>query len=176
MRAIKQKIEGVKLIQHKPYIDRRGYFTRIYCEKMFKKIGITKKIKQENFSFNKDKLTLRGFHYQKEPFSQDKTLHCVVGSIYDIVVDLRKKSKTYLKWINFNLNSFDNFSLYVPKGCANAFLTLEPNTLVHYNFFYEYVPSSYKGIRYNDPLFKFKWVKRPKIISQKDLNYPNYLK
>ena len=99
----------------------------------------------------------------------------IVGSIYDIVVDLRRNSKTFLKWISFELHESDNYSLHVPKGCANAFLTLKSSSIIHYLSSNKYSPLSEKGIKYNDPLFNFKWKEEPKIISEKDLNHPNFL-
>lgn len=174
MKCLGQKIEGVKIIEHEPFIDKRGIFTRIYCEKKFEEFGIEKKISQMNLSFNKYEHTLRGFHYQEEPHGEDKTMQCIVGAIFDIVVDIRKDSKTYLQWTSFEFTEKDNLSLHVPKGCANAFLTLKPNTLVHYNSSYEYSPSNEKGIRYNDPLFNFKWKTDPQVISEKDLNHLDY--
>ena len=174
MKYLDQKIAGVKLIKHEPFVDERGSFTRTYCKNIFNSFGIEKNISQANLSFNKYNLTLRGFHYQEEPYSQARTINCIVGSIYDIVVDLRKKSKTYLKWISFEINDTDNISIYVPKGCANAFLTLKSNTICNYFFSSDFYPSAYKGIRYNDPLFGFKWKKKPKYISKKDLSYSDF--
>ena len=174
MKCLNQEIEGVKIIEHEPFIDNRGVFTRIYCEKQFEEFGIEKKISQMNLSFNKYEYTLRGFHYQEEPHGEDKTMKCIAGAIYDIVVDLRKDSNTYLQWISFEFTEKDSVSLYVPKGCANAFLTLKPNTLMHYNSSNAYSPSNEKGIRYNDPLFNFKWKSEPKVISEKDLNHLDY--
>lgn len=174
MRFYLNIINGVKLIKPEPFKDKRGVFRRIFCEKEFKENELTSKIKQSNVSENKYKHTLRGFHYQTRPFSEDKTLTCIKGSIYDIVVDLRPRSKTYLKWCSFNIDEKNKFMIHVPKGCANAFLTLKNNTIVQYNSSEFYKPRFEKGIRYNDPLFKFKWPFKPKIISYKDLNHTNY--
>ena len=95
---VKSKIKGVKLIKPEPYKDNRGIFRRIFCNNEFKKNNLSPNVKQSNISENKFKYTLRGFHYQISPYSEDKTLTCIKGSIYDIVVDLRPNSKTYLKW------------------------------------------------------------------------------
>ena len=172
----KKKIKGVYLIKPEPYKDKRGIFRRIFCQKEFKKNYLESLIKQANISENKFKYTLRGFHYQINPYEEDKTLTCVKGSIYDIVVDLRPRSETYLKWCSFQIDEKNKHLIHVPKGCANAFLTLKNNTLVQYNSSEFYKPEYEKGIRYNDPLFKFKWPKKPKIISDKDLSHPNYIK
>ncbi len=173
---VKSKIKGVKLIKPEPYKDNRGIFRRIFCNNEFKKNNLSPNVKQSNISENKFKYTLRGFHYQISPYSEDKTLTCIKGSIYDIVVDLRPNSKTYLKWCFYKIDEKNKFLIHIPKGCANAFLTLEKNTIVQYNSSQFYKPSHEKGVRYNDPLFKFKWPYKPKIISIKDLSHLNYIK
>lgn len=172
---IKNKIKGVFLIKPEPFKDKRGIFRRIFCQKEFKKNNLVNIIRQANISENKFRYTLRGFHYQTNPFGEDKTLTCVKGSIYDIVVDLRPKSKTYMKWCSFQIDEKNKNLIHIPRGCANAFLTLKNNTLVQYNSSEFYKPKYEKGIRYNDPLFKFKWPQKPKIISNKDLSHPNYI-
>ncbi len=167
----KQKIKGVYLIKPTPYKDKRGVFRRNYCEKEFSKNKINHIIKQANISENLYKHTLRGFHYQDYPFGEDKTLTCIKGSIYNVTLDLRKKSKTYKKWLSFYINDKNKYSIHVPKGCANAFLTLTNNTIVHYYCSQKYYPKKEKGIRYNDPIFKIKWPKKPRIISKKDKSH-----
>ena len=170
-----KKINGVRLIKTEPYKDKRGSFRRIFCQNEFKKKKLASNIKQTNISENKFKYTLRGFHYQTNPFAEDKTLTCIKGSIYDIVVDLRPKSKTYMKWCSFKIDETNRYLIHVPKGCANAFLTLNDNTIIQYNSSQFYKPSFEKGIRYNDPLFNFKWPYKAKIISLKDLSHPDYV-
>ena len=96
------------------------------------------------------------------------------GSIYDIIVDLRSDSETYLKWVGFELTPQDRTSFHIPPGCANAFLTLEDNTLVHYYCSHEYTPQAEGGIRFNDPLFMFSWPCEPEHISEKDSSWPDF--
>jgi dTDP-4-dehydrorhamnose 3,5-epimerase len=172
---IKQKIEGVYLIKPSLFKDNRGAFRRHFCIQEFKKKKIVNKINQCNVSENFKKGTLRGFHYQTGKSAEAKTLSCIKGSIYDVVVDLRPKSKTYSKWISVELNSKNRMSVHIPKGCANAFLTLKNNSIIHYYCSNKYDPKKEKGIRYNDPFFKFKWPIKPKIISEKDRSHNNYL-
>ena len=98
------------------------------------------------------------------------------GRIYDIIVDLRKNSDTYLKWVSIELTPEMRTSFHVPPGCANAFLTTESDTLVHYYCSYPYTPEAERGIRYNDPLFRFEWPgKKPAHISKKDANWPDFI-
>ena len=171
---LKQKIKGVVLIKPKPFRDNRGFFRRHYCKNEFKKFGINTSVNQCNISENLFKGTLRGFHYQTGRSAEAKTLSCINGSIFDVVVDLRKKSKTYGKWVAFILNSDNRMSIHIPKGCANAFLTLKNNTIIHYYCSNKYDPKKEKGIRYNDPFFKFKWPIKIQHISTKDKSHLDF--
>lgn len=169
-----QAIKKVFLIKSQSNIDERGLFRRHYCEKELVDNGINFNVKQGNISENLKKHTLRGFHYQKESSSKEsKIISCISGSIYNVVVDLRNHSETFLKWQSFYLTSENKDSLYVPVGCANAFLTLEDNSWIHYymNDFFKGIPSL--GFRYNDPAFSIPWPVIPKYISVNDKGYPD---
>ena len=174
MKFIKQNIVGLYLLKPEPFKDKRGLLRRHFCEKEFKKKDINFKIRQTNVSENYKKYTLRGFHYQKEPYGEKKIISCFKGSIYNIVLDIRINSKTYLKWQSYELNDENRLSLILPKGCANAYLTLKDNTWILYYHSEFYKKVSEKRIRFNDPLFNFFWPKQPKVISDKDLNVNNY--
>ena len=113
---------------------------------MLKKNNFNGIIKQANISENFKKFTLRGFHYQKHPYGEDKTLCCIKGEIYNVTIDLRKNSKTYKQWKGFYLNDKNRNLVHVPKGCANAFLTLKDDTIVHYYCSQKYKPEAEKGI------------------------------
>jgi len=176
MKYIKQKIPGVFIIESEPFIDERGAFRRHFCEKEFSNNKIVSNVTQSNVSENKYAYTLRGFHYQISPFSEGKTLSCLVGKIYDIIVDVREESSTYMQWISVELSKDNRKSIHIPPGCANAFLTLEDNSLIHYYCSHAYQPDAERGIRYNDPSFNFAWPHEPKIVSQKDLDHPDYKK
>ncbi len=174
MKFVQQDISGVWQIEPEPFQDSRGSFRRHFCRQEFNERGIETQISQANISENCGKYTLRGFHYQIKPFEEHKTISCLQGAIYDIVVDLRPESPTFLKWISFELNSKNNISLHVPAGCANAYLTMDDYTMIHYYMSELYTPDSYRGFRYNDPLFKFVWPAEPVIISDKDKAYPDF--
>ena len=171
---VEQEIKGVWIIYPTPFEDERGLFRRHFCNEEFLKNDIEINISQSNVSENKYKKTLRGFHYQLAPNQEAKTLSCFKGSIFDIVVDLREDSPTYKKWISAELTEKNRSMIHVPKGCANAFMTLDDNSIIHYYCSDPYAPTSEKGIRYNDPSFDFKWPYEPQIISQKDLSHPDY--
>jgi len=169
-----QKLSGVFIIEPEPYSDERGLLRRHYCQREFDEQSIDIDVKQCNVSENKKQHTLRGFHYQLPPYGESKILSCIKGAIYDVVVDLRENSDSYLKWESFELTEEKRLSLYVPKGCANAYLTLQDDTWIFYYHSEFYAPIAEAGIRYNDPTFKITWPIEPKIISDKDLNIPDF--
>jgi len=175
MKFFEQKVPKAYLIEPEPFVDKRGLLRRHFCQREFAEHGILTDIKQCNVSENKRRYTLRGFHYQCPPHSEGKMLSCFKGSIYDIVVDLRPESHTYLQWIAVELSDENRMSLYVPPGCANAYLTLEDNTWILYYHSEFYSPGAEGGICYNDPFFQFKWPADPVIISEKDRNYPAFI-
>ena len=171
-----QKLPGVYIIEPEPFADDRGVFRRHFCDKEFAENGIVTDVRQSNISENKYAYTLRGFHYQTPPYGEGKTLSCLKGSIYDIIVDVRPGSPTYMQWISIELNEENRYSIHIAPGCANAFLTMEDNCLIHYYCSQPYTPEAECGIRYNDPAFKFEWPTEPTVISEKDLNHPDYKK
>ena len=175
MKFISQHIKDLFLIIPDLHSDNRGVFRRSFCKEIFEKNGVNFNSLQGNISENFNKHTLRGFHYQSSPSDESKIITCVTGALFNIVLDLRKKSKTYKQWSSLEIDSNKRQSIYVPAGCASAFLTLEDNTIVHYYMNDLYNPNTYKGIRYNDPSFSFKWPYEPKIISEKDLNLPDFI-
>lgn len=171
MKFFKTKIKNLYLIKHDSFFDNRGNFIRKFCQKEFRKFKLDNKISQASTSFNPHRGTLRGFHYQIFPYAETKTVSCLQGEVYDVVVDLRRSSKTFMKWVSFTLKGQDNKSIYVPKGCAHAFLTLKKNTLLNYYFSTKHMPHYAAGIKYNDPNFGFKWPFKPKVISKTDNSY-----
>ena len=118
--------------------------------------------------------TLRGFHYQTRPQQEAKTLSCLSGAIYDIVVDLRPTSPTFMQWIAVEFSAQDRRSLHVPAGCANAWMTTAPDTVVHYYMSEFYGPAAARGLRHDDPTFAFRWPATPTVISEKDRTYPDF--
>lgn len=171
MKFLKQKIKGVFLIKPEPFKDKRGMFRRHFCKKELKKFDIDTSVQQANISENPKKGTLRGFHYQKKPHQEAKTISCLKGSFFDVIIDLRKNSSTYKKWQSFVITEKNRFSLHIPKGCANAFLTLDNNTLIHYYCSNSYNPKFESGVLFNDPALKIKWPFKPIHISEKDKSH-----
>lgn len=174
MRFIALNLPGVYLIEHELLTDERGTFRRSFCAREFEQHGLVPTVVQGNVSENLHEGTLRGFHFQLSPFAEAKTITSLTGALYDIVVDLRPGSSTFKQWVFVELTSSNRQSLYVPAGCANAWMTTAPNTVVHYYMTEYYSPSSYRGFRYNDPAFNFHWPMEPRVISEKDRGLPYF--
>lgn len=172
MKFIETKIIGAYLIELQPHNDERGTFTRQFCKKEFLKMGIEFDICQCNVSLNNYVGTLRGLHYQKAPCKEAKLVSCFKGAFFDVIVDLRNDSPTYLKWDSFELSENNNKMLYIPPYCAHGFQTLMNETVVYYqlgNYFY---PDYYCGIRWNDPKIGIKWPDcQNRIVNERDMNY-----
>jgi len=166
-------IADVRLIEPELVKDDRGVFRRSFCAVEFKENGLIPTVLQGNISENPTLGTLRGFHFQAAPHQEAKTLTCLTGSIFDVVVDLRPNSETFLKWLSVKLSAENRMSLYLPPGCANAYLTTGEHSVIHYYMSELYSPVSYSGFNYADPQFSFNWPFEPVVVSNKDKNLPN---
>lgn len=177
MKFIKTQIKGCFIIKNKSNNDKRGSFTRNFCQSLYLKKNIKFSVRQSNISENLKKGTFRGFHYQKKPLTENKVINCVSGEIFNIVIDLRKNSKSFKKMLVQKISSKNKISIFIPAGCANGFLTLENNTYIQYlmSDYFEKNKNSYLGIRFDDKIFsKIRWPIKPKIISKKDLSYLDF--
>lgn len=168
----KTTIEGVLIIDRNKFEDDRGWFTRVYCKNEFLNAGVELEFVQLNHSFTKYKGTLRGMHFQRPPFGEDKLIKCASGAVYDVVVDLRKNSPTFLEWTAIELSQEQNNMILIPKGCAHGFQTLTDNTLLTYHHTQYYNPNYDSGVRYDDPLLDINWPLKITEISNKDQSYP----
>ncbi|PID28460.1 MAG: dTDP-4-dehydrorhamnose 3,5-epimerase [Candidatus Cloacimonadota bacterium] len=168
-----EKIEDTGLIVVTPkfFYDERGYFLEAFKKRDFAENGINCEFAQDNVSKSK-KGVLRGLHYQKAPYSQDKLVACLDGEIIDIVVDIRPESKYYKQYFKFSLTSNDRKMLYVPGGFAHGFYTISDYAVVMYKASAIYNPQADSGIIWNDPELAIEWPEGEKIISEKDLNLP----
>jgi dTDP-4-dehydrorhamnose 3,5-epimerase len=164
------KIKGAFLIDVKKIADERGFFGRTFCQHEMKEHGLNETVAQTNISSNKRKGTLRGLHYQLAPHEESKLVRCTRGSLFDVLVDLRKGSPTYCQWFGTILTADSFQMLYVPEGCAHGFLTLEDNTDIMYQVSTFYAPESESGLLWNDPAFNIEWPMEPVVISEKDRN------
>lgn len=171
MKFYETELKGAYVIELEKFEDDRGFFTRVWDKKIMQDQGLKSDLVQMSFSFSKKKGTLRGMHFQKEPFREVKIVKCIQGKIFDVIIDLRVESKTYKKWIGVELSADKQKMIYVPEGFAHGFQTLEENTHVLYQMSNWFSPEHEKGIRWDDKDFNIKWPITDLIISKKDLSH-----
>ena len=171
MKFFETELKGSYIIELEKLEDERGFFTRVWDERIFQNKKLNSKLVQISFSFNNKKGTIRGMHFQEKPFEETKIVRCTKGKIFDVIIDLRSNSKTYKKWISIELNSNDSKMIYIPEGFAHGFQTLEDNSEVFYQISEFYHPEYSKGIKWNDEEFGIQWPLRNSSISEKDLSY-----
>jgi dTDP-4-dehydrorhamnose 3,5-epimerase len=159
---------GSYVIDLEPRSDERGWFARYYCKDEFQKIGHTKEWVQMNHSVTNKKGSIRGMHFQVHPYKEIKMLRCIAGSVYDVIIDLRKGSATFLQWIGVELSATNKKMLYIPEGFAHGFQCLDDNCELTYHHSDFYQPGAEAGIRYNDPLVNIKWPLPLTVISPRD--------
>ena len=175
MKFFETKLKGLYVIELEiPEMDERGFFTRIWDRKIFQDKGLNSDLVQISSSFNKTRGTIRGMHFQKKPFAEVKLVRCTRGKIFDVIIDLRTKSNTFMKWISVELNSDNLKMLYIPEGFAHGFQTLEDNTEVSYQMTQYYMPEFAEGIRWNDIQFNIDWPIKFPILSEKDKKYSDF--
>ena len=171
MKFTRTRLEGVWLIELDPRGDERGSFVRTYCEKEFAARGFDSRFVQCNVSYNRRAGTLRGMHYQIEPHSEGKLVRCTMGSIFDVIIDLRTDSPSYLKWFAEDLSAENRTALFIPRGFAHGFQTLVDNSEVLYQMTEFFHLGSARGIRWDDPLLAIRWPLGNPIVSDKDGAY-----
>ena len=164
----KSKLDGAYIIEPEKIEDERGFFARTWDNEIFEEKGLNSKLVQCSISFNKTRGTIRGMHYQEAPYEEAKLVSCPRGKIFDIIIDLRTKSKTFKKWDSVELSSENYKMIYIPEGFAHGFQTLEDNSVIQYQISQVYAPEYYRGIRWDDPTFKIQWPLPPTVISKKD--------
>lgn len=172
MRFTETKLCGAFVIEPEMLEDERGFFARTYCSEIFAAQGLCSSIAQCSISFNKYAGTLRGMHYQEPPKAEVKLVRCTMGTIYDVIIDLRPESATFREWLSLELSSSNRLMLYAPKGFAHGFQTLDDNTEVLYQISEHYSPEIARGVRWDDPVFGIKWPLPVVAITDKDRNYP----
>jgi dTDP-4-dehydrorhamnose 3,5-epimerase len=168
------KISGVVEIELEPQADERGMFARAYCEDEFRAQGLKPVGVQCNISRNKQRHTLRGLHYQAEPVPEAKLVRCIAGRVFDVAVDLRKDSPTFLDWVSVELDAAHGNMLYVDEGCAHGFMTLTDGATVFYQMGAAYQPKLARGVRWSDPRFAIAWPAPPVAISERDAGFPDF--
>ncbi len=172
MKLTKTKIDGVVIIEPDVYGDNRGWFMETYNEEKFKELGIDCKFVQDNMSYSAIKGTLRGLHYQREPYCQAKLVRCTKGTVIDVAVDVRKGSPTYGEWVSVELSEENKKMFFMPHGMAHGFLTITDEVEFQYKVDNLYNKESEGGIKYDDPTVNVDWGSLLKgikpILSAKD--------
>jgi dTDP-4-dehydrorhamnose 3,5-epimerase len=163
---------GACLVRAARLEDDRGFFARTWCAREFEERGLEPALAQTSISFNKSRATLRGLHYQAPPHGETKLVRCTRGAIFDVIVDLRPTSPTYLHHDAVTLTEQNRDAIYVPRGCAHGFLTLEDETEVLYQMSTPHVPAAARGVRWNDPTFAIDWPLAPDIVVERDRTWP----
>ena len=165
-------LPGSFVVDLQPFTDERGWFARYFCKESFSQIGHSGEWVQMNHSFSIQKGTLRGLHYQLSPFREIKLVRCIAGSVFDVIIDLRKDSSTFLQWFGTELSASNKRSLYIPEGFAHGFQCLSGNCELLYHHSSAYHPGAEAGIRYNDPLIGIDWPLPVSVISKRDNEHP----
>ena len=174
MRVIETELDGAYIIDIEPRGDERGFFARTFDAHVFEEHGMNPYAAQANFSHNRRAGTLRGMHWQNAPALESKYIRCVKGAIYDVIVDIRPDSPSYMKHIGVELTADNRRALYVPPLFAHGFITLEDDTDVTYQVGGFYTPQAEGGARPDDPAFGIEWPREVEVISEKDASWPDF--
>lgn len=174
MEFVPTDLAGVTIVRMTPIEDTRGYFARTWCQDEFAAAGFDVDWVQANVGVSEHPHTLRGIHLQTGADAEYKLVRCTQGRAFDVAVDLRPDSDSYLEWLGIELSHDGTASLLVPPGCAHGYLTLEPWTHVEYLTSARYAPSAATGVRYDDPMFGIEWPAPPALISDQDRSWPSW--
>ncbi len=172
MKFIETPLAGAYVIELEPFMDERGLFVRTFCQNELSKIGFDRQIVQINHSMTRQKGAIRGLHYQLPPVCETKIIRCVQGAVFDVMLDIRKSSSTYLKWHGVELSKDNMRLVYIPEGFAHGFQTLTDNAELIYHHSAFYSPESERGLRFNDPAVAINWPLNVSSVSERDKNHP----
>jgi dTDP-4-dehydrorhamnose 3,5-epimerase len=173
VRLTPTELPGVVLVDIEPRADERGFFARTFCAREFEEAGLDPVVAQANVARSHRAGTMRGLHYQRPPAAEAKLLRCTRGRIYDVAVDLRPSSASYLRHVGVVLDAAEHRAIYVPKGFAHGYLTLTDDAEVSYQVSAPYTPGAESGLRWNDPTLAIAWPHPIAVISEKDASWPD---
>jgi dTDP-4-dehydrorhamnose 3,5-epimerase len=174
MRFTELELPGSYVIDVEAHEDVRGHFARIFDGEEFAGRGLQVHWPQVSVAFNKEWGTLRGLHFQAEPYAEAKLVRCIRGSLHDVIVDLRAASSTYRRWVAVELSAANGRMVYVPEGFAHGYLTFEDETEALYLISEPYEPEAASGVRWNDPAFGIEWPSYPRVMSDRDKAWPYF--
>lgn len=172
MKFIQTILPGAYIIEPTPFTDERGFFARTYCKNEFAQTGFTGEWVQLNHSITNKKGTIRGMHFQNPPFSEVKMVKCIAGTVFDVILDLRKNSPTFLKWFGAELSADNKKMIFIPEGFAHGFQALTDDCGLIYHHSNFYTPGAEGGIKYDEPLVNIEWPLSLTSISGRDNNHP----
>lgn len=170
----KTRLDGAWLVEPEPNRDSRGWFARTFCEREFEAHGLETRFVQHSTSQNVSRGTLRGMHFQMASHAEVKLVRCLKGAIYDVIIDLNPGSPTHRQWQGFELSAANMRQLYIPKGFAHGFQTLEDASEIGYLISDFYAPDASTGVRWDDPVFGIKWPLPVSVMSDKDKAWPDF--
>lgn len=165
-------LKGSYVVEMQPHGDERGWFARSFCKKEFEQIGHNKEWVQMNHSYTAAIGTIRGMHFQLSPFAEIKLVRCIAGAVYDVIIDLRKNSATFLKSFATEISAANKMMVYIPEGFAHGFQCITDNCELLYNHSEYYESGSESGLRYNDPMLAINWPLPVTNISERDQSHP----
>ena len=168
------RLDGAWLIEPTPVKDERGAFMRTFCEREFGDHGLETRFVQHSLSVNAHKGTLRGLHFQRAPHEEVKLVRCQRGAVLDVIIDLRPDSPTYTQWQGFELSAENGMQLYVPKGFAHGFQTMNDDCEVFYLISEFYAADAAAGLRHDDARFAIDWPLPVSVMSDKDRAWPDF--
>jgi dTDP-4-dehydrorhamnose 3,5-epimerase len=174
MKFIETRFKGAFVIELEKKGDDRGFFARSFCRNELRDYGLEYEIVQINNSLTEKMHTLRGLHYQLPPRAEVKIVRCIRGSLFDVILDIREGSSTFGEWFGVELSAENRRMLYVPRGFAHGFMTLEDHTEAFYLVTEFYSPELERGIRWNDPKFGIRWPAEPRVVSEKDQSHRDF--
>jgi dTDP-4-dehydrorhamnose 3,5-epimerase len=167
-------LDGAYLVELEPRTDERGFFARSWCQQEFAERSLNSSLAQCNISFNKERGTLRGLHFQRAPHEEAKLVRCTRGAVFDVIIDLRPNSPSFTKHYGIRLDWDNRLTLFVPKGFAHGFQTLCDSTEVFYQVSQSYVPAAGAGIRWDDPTFGIEWPSPNPLMNERDRSWPDW--
>ena len=168
-------LPGAFLVEIEKLTNERGYFARTFSVREFAERGLNTSVDKCSLSYNTERLTLRGMHYQAPPHGECKLVRCTGGAIFDAAVDLRPESPTYLGWHGVELSAESRLGVYWPEGVAHGFLTLREGSEVLYQISAPHEPTAARGVRWDDPSFSVVWPEEPRVISERDRRFPDFV-
>jgi len=168
-------LAGAFVIEPEPVHDERGFFARTFCEQEFAAYHLETRFKQHSSSLNVHAGTLRGMHFQADPYGEVKLVTCLTGAVFDVIVDLRERSASYGEWYGVVLSAANRRRLYIPKGLAHGFQTLEDDTELFYMISENYEPKAARGLRHDDPALGIRWPLPVSSMSEKDRAWPDFV-